>query len=54
MGGNFDMAVFDVSIVLTITADDEVEVVETLLALYNMDINDMPDWSAVVIKELAP
>jgi hypothetical protein len=43
---------FDVTIVLTITADDELEVEDLLRDSYELDVENPPDWGAIVIKEL--
>ena len=45
---------YDISIVLTITADSKEEAAEMLIDLYNLDEDNPPDWGAVIIKELKP
>ena len=46
------MEAFDVTIVLTVYAEDEGEVEDILLEKYDLDVENPPEWSAIVIKEL--
>jgi hypothetical protein len=43
---------FDVTVVLTVTADDEAEVEDMLLDVYNLDVDEPPSWGAIAIREL--
>jgi hypothetical protein len=43
---------YDVTIVLTVMAEDETEVEDMLLEQYNLDIDDPPSWGAIAIRKL--
>ena len=43
---------FDITIVLTIKAETEEEAAEKLLDLTGLEEDNLPPWSAIVIREL--
>lgn len=46
------MGTYDVTVVLTVTAEDEQEVEDMLLEQHNLDVDDPPSWGAIAIREL--
>ena len=46
------MPTFDVTIVLTIKAEDELEVNDYLQEHHELDVENPPQWGAIIIKEL--
>lgn len=48
------MPTYDVSIVLTVKAEDEDEAADIVSRDYNLDVDDPPKWGAIVIRELKP
>jgi hypothetical protein len=48
------MKTFDITIVLTVKAEDELEASDYLKEEHDLDVENPPAWGAIVIKELKP
>lgn len=48
------MPQFDVTIVLTITAEDDEDAAEKVHELTGLNEDNLPDWSAIAIREVKP